>query len=120
MNETTSKSSLPLGHRSLIELMQRLNFSRIEDLIIRGGKPIFDPAPKVIQKMKIGGENGPRLELESEDFLLKKQTIELLDTIARLQNGVVLEIEVKHGLPFCIEVELQKLQGGIAAGGRRD
>jgi hypothetical protein len=106
MNELTTKSSLSNSHRRLVELMQRLNFGRIEELIVRGGEPVFDPAPKVIQKVKIGGENGPRPELSSEDFLLKKQTIELLETISDLGEGTVLTIDVKHGLPFAVEIEL--------------
>ena len=86
--------------------MQRLNFGRIEDLTVRGGEPVFDPAPRVIQKVKIGGENGPRTELTCVDFLLKKQTIELLDAISALGEGTVLTIDVKHGLPFAVEIEL--------------
>src|SRR5450631_875196 len=86
--------------------MQRLNFGRIEDLLVRGGEPVFDPAPKVVQKLKIGGENGPRPELSCEDFLLKRQTLELLGAIADLSEGTVLTIDVKHGLPFAVEIEL--------------
>jgi hypothetical protein len=85
--------------------MQRLNFGRIEDLIVRGGEPVFDPAPRVIQKVKIGGENGPRTEFSSTDFLLKKQMIELVEAIASLGEGKVLTIDVKHGLPFAVEIE---------------
>jgi len=106
LNELTAKSSLSDPQRRLVELMQRLNFGRIEDLIIRGGEPVFDPAPKVIQKVKIGGENGPRPEVTCEDFLLKKQTIELLETITDRREGKVLAIDVKHGLPFAVEIEL--------------
>jgi hypothetical protein len=86
--------------------MQRLNFGRIQNLVVRDGEPVFDPAPKVIQKVKIGGENGPRPELSCEDFLLKKQTVELLEAIADLGDGTVLIIDVKHGLPFAVEIEL--------------
>jgi hypothetical protein len=85
--------------------MQRLNFGRIEDLVVRGGEPVFDPAPRVIQKVKIGGENGPRTEFSSTDFLLKKQMIELVEAIASLGEGKVLTIDVKHGLPFAVEIE---------------
>ena len=107
MNELTTKSSLSDSHRRLVELMQRLNFGRIQNLVVRDGAPIFfDPAPKVIQKVKIGGENGPRPELSCDDFLLKKQTVELLEAIADLGNGTVLIIDVKHGLPFAVEIEL--------------
>ena len=106
MNERTTKSSLSNSYRQLVELMHRLNFGRIEDLLVRGGEPIFDPATKVVQKLKIGGENGPRPELSSEDFLLKRQTQELLEAIADLGEGTVLAIEVKHGLPFSMEIEM--------------
>jgi hypothetical protein len=85
--------------------MQRLNFGRIEDLVVRGGEPVFDPAPRVIQKVKIGGENGPRTEFSSTDFLLKKQMIELVEAITSLGEGKVLTIDVKHGLPFAVEIE---------------
>jgi hypothetical protein len=62
--------------------MQRLNFGRIEDLVVRGGEPVFDPAPRVIQQM-----------------------IELVEAIASLGEGKVLTIDVKHGLPFAVEIE---------------
>jgi hypothetical protein len=81
LNELTAKSSLSDPQRRLVELMQRLNFGRIEDLIIRGGEPVFDPAPKVIQKVKIGGENGPRPEV----------------TMAVISDIVSLSIMRKHG-----------------------
>ena len=119
MNELTAKSSLSDPHRRLVELMQRLNFGRIEDLIVRGGEPVFDPAPKVIQKVKIGGDNGPRPEVSCEDFLLKKQTIELLETVTDVGDGMVLAIDVKHGLPFAVEIELAGAKAGIPQGGRR-
>ena len=106
MNELTTKSSLSDSRRRLVELMQRLNFGRIQNLVVRDGEPVFDPAPKVIQKVKIGGENGPRPELSCEDFLLKKQTVELLGAISDLGEGTLLTIDVKHGLPFAVEIEL--------------
>jgi hypothetical protein len=39
------------------------------------------------------------------DFVLKHQTIELLEAIARLGDGEVLAIEVKNGLAFSAEIE---------------
>jgi hypothetical protein len=116
LTELTTKSSLSDSHRRLVELMQRLNFGRIQNLVVRDGEPVFDPAPKVIQKVKIGGENGPRPELSCGDFLLKKQTVELLEAISDLGEGTVLIIDVKHGLPFAVEIELAA--SGDAQGGR--
>jgi len=92
--------------------MQRLNFGRIEDLHVRGGEPVFNPAPRVVRKLKIGGENGPRPETDHEDFLLKQQTLEMLEAITLLGDGEVRAIEVKHGVPFSMEIDM--------AGGRRN
>ena len=115
MNELKSKSSLSHARRRLIELMQRMNFGRIEGLQVRAGEPVFDPAPRVIRKLKIGGENGPRPEAACGDFWLKHQAVELFEAIASVGEGEVLAIEVKHGLPFSVEIEHRP---EIAEGGR--
>jgi hypothetical protein len=96
---------LPAPHRRLIELMQRLNHGRIESLAIRNGGPAFDPPPRVVQDIKLGGENGPRPELQRDDFELRSQVTELFEHLARLGNGVVTVLEVKHGLPFKLVIE---------------
>jgi hypothetical protein len=106
VTEPISKSGLSAPHRRLIETMQRLNFGRIENLPIRDGAPVFGPGARFIQKVKIGGDSGPRPEAVFNDFLLKKQTIELVETLTDLGDGMVLTIEVKHGLPFALEIEL--------------
>jgi hypothetical protein len=105
-SEPISKSCVSDPYRHLIETMQRLNFGRIENLPIRDGAPVFGPGARFIQKVKIGGDNGPRPEAAFDDFLLKKQTIELIETLTDLSDGMVLSIEVKHGLPFALEIEL--------------
>jgi hypothetical protein len=119
MNKLSTKSSLSDSEQWLVELMQTLNFGRIEALHVRAGAPVANPAPQVIQKLKIGGENGPRPERAHDDFLLKRQTIEMLEALRELGDGKVLAIEVKHGLPFSLEIELPGAKAGSSAGGRR-
>ena len=80
-----------------------------------GGEPVFDPAPRVVRKLKIGGENGPRPETTRDDFLLKQQSLEMLEAIAQLGDGEVRAIEVKHGLAFAMEIEHRSAR----TGGRR-
>jgi hypothetical protein len=104
LNHTT-KSSLSEAQIRLVELLQNLNFGRIMGLHVHNGQPAFDPQPRIIQKLKMGGDNGPRPEASMSDFLLKRQTIELLETIERVRNGQTLTIEVKNGLAFSIEIE---------------
>ena len=100
MSCVSSKSQLPASRRRLVELMQRVNFGRIEHLVIRDGEPVLDPPPRVVREIKIGGDNGPRAEVRREDFVLKSQVTELFDHLRELGDGVVEVLEIKHGLPF--------------------
>ena len=105
MTSTSTKASLSAPRRHLLEKMQRLNFGRIEGLVIRKGEPVFQPAPRIIQDIKIGGENGPRPELTIEDFALKSAVIELFDHLSRIGDGTLESIEIKYGVPFKLVVE---------------
>jgi hypothetical protein len=100
-----TKSGLSAQQRRLLETMQRLNFGRIEELAIRNGQPVFQPAPRIVQDIKIGGENGPRPELTIEDFALKSGVIELFDHLSRIGDGTLESLEVKNGMPFKLVVE---------------
>lgn len=102
---TNSKASLSISRRHLLETMQRLNFGRIEGLRIHNGEPVFEPAPRMIRDIKIGGENGQRPELVIEDFALKSGVIELFDHLSRIGNGTLESLEIKHGMPFKLVVE---------------
>lgn len=105
MRGISTKSSLSAPRRRLLEAMQRLNFGRIEGLGIRRGEPVWEPTPKIIQDVKLGGgENGPRPELPREDFALKSQVVEMFDHLSRLGDGSVAVIHVAHGLPCRLAV----------------
>jgi hypothetical protein len=95
-----SKQDLSACRTTFLELMQCINFGRIEGLAVHDGEPILDPLPVIVREHKFGGENGPRSELAADDFLLKQQVIELFAFIDELQNGVIDVLEIKHGLPF--------------------
>jgi RNA polymerase sigma factor (sigma-70 family) len=99
------KASLSESHRKLVEMMQNLNFGRIEGLQIRNGEPVLDPPPRLIRDIKLGGENGPRPELGHFDFALKSQVLELLEHFTELENCRIEVLEVKNGLPFRLVVE---------------
>ena len=105
MNQPIKKSSSTPAVARLIELLQALNFGRIEALAVRIGQPVFDPPPRVIQKIKIGADNGPRAEIGYVDFQLKGGIIELLEIIERLKDGEIRTIEVRSGLPVSAEIE---------------
>ncbi|MFM7165229.1 MAG: hypothetical protein ACKO3T_08270 [Planctomycetaceae bacterium] len=99
-----SKSDLSEARYRLVESMQRINFGRIERLTVVSGQPMLGSAAKVVSTHKLKGENGPRVELNARDFLLKQEVIELFRILDELQDGLIDVIEVKYGLPFLVEV----------------
>lgn len=99
-----TKASLSPARRRLLELFQRVNFGRLESLAVRGSEPVCDPQPVLIREHKFGGENGPRPELATSDFLLKQQVVELFAFFDELRDGVIDVLEIRHGLPFRVIV----------------
>ncbi|GIW80428.1 MAG: hypothetical protein KatS3mg105_2235 [Gemmatales bacterium] len=95
-----SKHDLSARRAGLVELMQRINFGRIESLAVLDGDPVFDPPPRIVREVKFGSENGPRPEVDANNFLLKTQVVELFQHFDQLGTGTIDVIEVKHGLPF--------------------
>lgn len=105
MTATPTKQHLSTGRRRLVETLQRINFGRIEGLVIRGGEPVLDPMPRIVHEFKFQADNGPRPESVKSDFLLKRQVVELFDLLDSLGDGVVQSLEVQRGLPFRMTVE---------------
>jgi len=95
-----SKQHLSPSRARLLEMMQALNFGRIEHLCVAGGEPVFDPPPERRREVKFNAENGARPELSLEDFVLKAEVRELFDAITEIGDGIIERIEVRHGLPF--------------------
>jgi len=103
--QSPSKSSLSPPRARLIQCMQRLDFGTIERLAVRDGEPVFDPPPRLVRDVKFGAENGPRPESCLDDFALKSQVRDLFAHLDTLGNGTIRSIEIKHGLPFRMQVE---------------
>jgi hypothetical protein len=94
------KSDLSEPRRLLLEVFQELNFGRVQGLVVRGGEPVLDPRPRVVQEVKFQADNEPRPERTSPDFQLKAQQVELMALLDRVQDGIIDWIECRHGLPF--------------------
>lgn len=105
MGAVATKVSLSAGRRRLLEVLQEINFGRIEALVVRNGEPVLAPDTRVVREVRFGSENGPRRELSIGDFVLKAQVVELFDLLDRMDNGMVERLEVKHGLPFRVDVQ---------------
>ena len=104
MNRAVTLKSLTSHRRKLVQLMQEINFGRIEKIKIKAGQPIFDPSTRIVRDIKFGGENRPRPEASADDFVLKMQAVELFRELDEIQDGTIDCLVVKHGLPFNMNV----------------
>ena len=105
MASVATKADLPPDGVRLIILMQVVNFGRIEGLVVRAGRPVFRPPPRVVREVKFGGANGPRPEASKGNFPLKSQVRELFTHMEALGDAVIRTLEVRHGLPFKMTIE---------------
>lgn len=96
-------SKLSPPRQRLVEIIQSLGFGVI-DLDVIAGEPCFEPPPKVVQDIKIGGNSESRGESVRRDFALTSKMVELFEHIDRLTRARVV-IEVKHAQPFRLTVE---------------
>ncbi len=102
---TMRKTDLTGPRRRLVALMQAIDFGQIKKLVVRDGEPDFHPSPRVVRKIKIGSPDAPRAETELVDFALKSEVEELFRYMDQLGTGIIRAIEIRHGLPFSMEVE---------------
>ncbi|AWM36957.1 hypothetical protein GobsT_51630 [Gemmata obscuriglobus] len=100
---STTTSSLSPPRQQLVALLQRLNFGRVEGLLVRAGEPVLDPMPVVTREHKFGGDNGPRPEA-GRGGALKAQQLDLMALLDALGDGTIAVLSVKHGLPFHAEL----------------
>jgi len=89
--------------RSLVEVMREQQFGRVENLPVRRGQPILDHDVKVVHVARLGGEKGGTKIPSADDFELKQAVCDLFDELARLQDGTVVRLEFRHGLPCLLE-----------------
>jgi hypothetical protein len=99
-----TKSALSPARRRLVELLQSINFGRLEHLQVLAGEPVLDPPPTVVREYKFASENGPRPEVGHADFALKTQHLDLMRLLDDLRDGTITVIVCKHGIPFSAEL----------------
>lgn len=102
-HSTVCKSSLSPARQQLLGLIQRINFGRVERLVIREGEPVLDPMPVITAEIKFAGENGARLEAGFGDFALKRHHLELFALLDAIGTGELPVLTIRHGLPFSAE-----------------
>jgi hypothetical protein len=91
----------------LVRTMQDVNFGQFFHLLVLNGEPQWNAPPRVRREIRLSGgsQNGPCPERNLEDFTLKDEQVMLFEALDRMEDTVITELRVQHGLPFQLVVE---------------
>lgn len=102
---------LTSAEQRFLAAMREVGFGRFEYVQIRKGQIILDPWPAAVRDVKFGAEI-PSQQKAHPDFQLKRQTAEFFEYTRDVDDGEIRTLEVRHGLPFSMEVELAAEERG--------
>jgi hypothetical protein len=74
--------------QALLRLFQTINFGHVDGLEVRGGEPVFNPAPLVFIELKLDAEDGRREEHDLGNFDLRVEALRLLAELDGLGDGI--------------------------------
>ncbi len=103
-------SQLSSARQALVRVLQAMNFGELRNICIRDSEPVIDLTSQVILDMKLDKEDMPRPELNLADFTLSAEVLRLISKLDELNNGTILRLEVRAGLPQRLVIESRLLQ----------
>ncbi len=106
MSRPTSTRDLRPSERAFVAAMSDLGFGRFEYLRVERGELVLDPWPTVIRDVKFGSQDPGCAKIPPAEFELKPQVAELFKYVRAVHAGEIRTLEVKHGLPFSMEIEM--------------
>jgi hypothetical protein len=88
-----------------IAAMQQLGFGIFQQLHIRAGELVLQPGPVTVRHIKFGtpATTGKTSGVTSE---LRQQIAEFFAYVREVDAGAIRTLEIRHGLPFAMEIEL--------------
>ena len=78
MSKDVTKTALSPARRCLVELMQEVNYGRIERLEVKEREPVFTPPPRLVRQFVFGKDIGPNAKRTVDGFALKKKVVEFV------------------------------------------
>jgi hypothetical protein len=111
MKRPISANDLLSIERIFAAAMTDLGFGRFEYLRIDHGELLLDPWPCAVRQMKFAFHDPGIAAALRTDFELASQVAELFEYIRDVDAGEIRILEVEHGLPFSLEIELAGRRG---------
>lgn len=90
---------------AFVAAMQHLGFGLIEHLQIHGGELVVDPPPATVRYVKFGTP-ATAAKTSGGTSELRQQHAEFFAYVRGVDAGEIRTLEIRHGLPFSMEVEL--------------
>jgi hypothetical protein len=103
--QLTTRQGLSPARQSLVVLLQKVRFGRINSLRIVHGEPDWAAGVRWKRTVKICGDNGEHPAGALPDFVLKREVVAFFDQMTAIGDGEIKNLEVRNGLPFTYEVE---------------
>jgi hypothetical protein len=69
--------------------------------------------------VKFGSEDRSACPTPPADFQLKRQVVELFEYVREVDEGEIRCLEIRHGIPFSMDVEVTGTSITVAEGGSR-
>ncbi len=92
------------SERQFVDAMRRLGHGRFESLRIQRGELVLDPPPTAVRSVKFGNPTSNRPEHPSNAFDLKQEVAQLFEAVRGVDEGEIRVLEVRGGLPLCMEI----------------
>ena len=89
-----------------MEIMREHQFGRIENMTVRDGEPVFDGHLKLVHVVRLNSRSRGQKTRGADEFELKDSVRDLFAELARLQDGSVIMLEFRYGLPFLLEMTI--------------
>ena len=118
MSRTVTFQDLLPSEAAFLAAMQELGFGRFEYLQIRSGELVLNPGPVAVRDIKFAAApNGARPSASTSE--LPQQVAEFFAYVREGDSGEIRELQVRHGLPFSMEIELAGAKNRTPEGDRR-
>ena len=101
---TLTRDLLP-SERRFVDAMSDVGFGRFEFLRIEHGELVLDPWPTTVRGVKFGSSSAATHKPLADEFELKSQVAEFFEYVREVDSGEIRTLEIRHGLPFSMEVE---------------
>jgi hypothetical protein len=98
------KKQLSPPQQWVIERCQEVRFGRVAFRVFGGAPDLTHPwGTRKTVKLSGDGERS-RTPAAKDDFALCKEQVALLAALAQVHDGACVNVEVRHGLPFLVEI----------------